>query len=69
MVEKSIGIVTAVLPAIGYKKATEVAKIALETEMPVREILREKGWLTEAQLDEILSPEAMTQPRSLGPMA
>jgi aspartate ammonia-lyase len=63
VVEHSIGIVTATLPAIGYKKATEVAKISLETRKPVREILREKGWLTEAQIDEILSAEAMTQPR------
>ncbi|MCL1893860.1 MAG: aspartate ammonia-lyase [Holophagaceae bacterium] len=63
MVENSIGIVTATLPAIGYKKATEAAKISLETMKPVRAILQEKGWLTPAQIDEILSPEAMTQPR------
>jgi len=63
MVERSIGIVTATLPAIGYKKATEAAKISLETGKPVREILRDKGWLAEAQIEEILSPEAMTQPR------
>jgi aspartate ammonia-lyase len=63
MVEHSVGIVTATLPAIGYKKATEAAKISLETGKPVREILREKGWLAEAQIEEILSPEAMTQPR------
>jgi aspartate ammonia-lyase len=66
MVERSIGIVTAILPAVGYKKATEVAKIALETGKPVREILTEKAWLTDAQLDEILSPESMTQPRTAG---
>jgi aspartate ammonia-lyase len=63
MVEHSIGIVTATLPTIGYKKATEAAKISLEAGKPVREILREKGWLAEAQIEEILSPEAMTQPR------
>jgi aspartate ammonia-lyase len=65
MVELSIGIVTAILPAVGYKKATEVAKIALETGKPVREILTEKAWLTDAQLDEILSPESMTQPKHI----
>jgi len=63
MVENSIGIVTATLPAIGYKKATEAAKISLETRKPVRDILNEKGWLTPAQIDEVLSPEAMTRPR------
>jgi aspartate ammonia-lyase len=63
MVEHSIGIVPATLPAIGYKKATEAARVSLETGKPVREILLEKGWLTEAQIDEILSADAMTQPR------
>jgi aspartate ammonia-lyase len=67
MVERSIGIVTAILPTVGYKRATEVAKIALETGRPVREILREKAWLTDAQLDEIMSPESMTQSRPLTP--
>ncbi|MBI4913606.1 MAG: aspartate ammonia-lyase [Acidobacteria bacterium] len=66
MVENSIGIVTATLPALGYKRATEVAKEALETGVPVREIILRRGWLTEAELDEILSPDAMTQPRPLG---
>jgi len=65
LVEHSIGIVTAVMPTLGYKRATEVAKIALETGVPVREIIRSKGWLTEAQLEELLSPEAMTRPRPL----
>ncbi len=65
LVEHSIGIVTAVMPTLGYKRATEVAKIALETGVPVREIIRTKGWLTEAQLEELLSPEAMTKPRAL----
>ena len=65
MVEHSIGIVTAVMPAIGYKKATEVAKEALETGVPVRELILQKGWLNQAELDEALSLEAMTRPRIL----
>jgi len=65
LVEHSIGIVTAVMPALGYKRASEVAQLALETGVPVREIIREKGWLSEAQLEELLSPEAMTRPRPL----
>lgn len=63
MVENSIGIVTATLPTIGYKKATEAAKISLETRKPVRDILIEKGWLTVPQIEELLSPDAMTKPR------
>ena len=68
MVEGSIGVVTAILPAVGYKKATEVAQIALETGKSVREILREKAWLTEAQLEEVLSPDSMTKPKPLSPL-
>jgi aspartate ammonia-lyase len=58
-VEHSIGVVTALLPVIGYEKATEVAKDALSTGRGVTEIVLERGWLTQAQLNEILSPEAM----------
>ncbi|HJW73466.1 MAG TPA: aspartate ammonia-lyase [Geothrix sp.] len=65
LVEHSIGIVTAVMPAIGYKKATEVAKEALATGRPVREIILQKGYLTPAEVDEAFSLEAMTQPRPL----
>ncbi|MFN8012198.1 MAG: aspartate ammonia-lyase [Holophagaceae bacterium] len=64
-VEHSIGIVTAVMPAIGYKRATEVAKEALETGRPVRELIAEKGWLSEAELEDAFSLEAMTQPRPI----
>jgi len=65
LVERSIGIVTAVMPAIGYKRATEVAKETLETGVPVREIIQRKGWLTAEELDEAFSLEAMTQPRPI----
>jgi aspartate ammonia-lyase len=64
-VERSIGIVTAVMPAIGYKRATEVAKEALETGTPVRELIAAKGWLSDAELEEAFSLEAMTQPRPI----
>jgi aspartate ammonia-lyase len=65
MVEKSVGVVTAVVPKIGYEKASEVAKEALETATPVREILLRKGYMTEKEIDELLSPESMTGPRPM----
>jgi aspartate ammonia-lyase len=58
-VEHSIGVVTALLPAIGYEKATDVAKEALASGRGVTEIVLERGWLTREQLDEVLSPESM----------
>ncbi|HSL19528.1 MAG TPA: aspartate ammonia-lyase [Methylomirabilota bacterium] len=65
MVEGSIGLVTAVVPAVGYELASEVAKEALASGRPVRELLMERGVLSAEELDRLLSPEAMTAPRSL----
>jgi aspartate ammonia-lyase len=65
MVERSIAIVTAVVPAIGYEKASDVAKEALATGKPVREIILAKGYLSAAELDDLLSIEAMTKPRAM----
>ena len=67
MVEHSIGIVTAVVPALGYDRASEVAREALLGGRPVRDIILDKGYLSASELDSLLSPEAMTRPRPLSP--
>ena len=61
-VEHSIGIVTALLPMLGYEKATEIAKDALESGRGVYELVRERGLMTREELDRALDPEAMTSP-------
>ena len=61
-VEHSIGVVTALLPAIGYEAATQVAKVALEEGRSVYDVVCERGLLTREQLDEILDPAGMTSP-------
>jgi len=63
MVENSIGLVTALNPLLGYEKSTEIASEALTTGRSVYEIVLEKGYLTKAELDDVLSPENMTRPR------
>ncbi len=63
MLNKSIGIVTALNPIIGYENASAVAKEAYETGKSVTEIILAKGLLTKEQLDDILKPETLTQPR------
>ena len=65
LVYNSIGIVTALNPVIGYERSTIVAKEALEKNASVYDLVLEKGWLTKAQLDEILSPERMLCPRKM----
>lgn len=64
-VESSIGIVTALNPYIGYENATAVAKEAHATGQSVYDLVLAKGLLTQAELDDILRPEILTQPRPL----
>ncbi|HEX6307041.1 MAG TPA: hypothetical protein VFZ69_02570, partial [Longimicrobiales bacterium] len=63
LLERSIGIVTALVPYIGYERATAVAREALASDRGVYELVLEKGWLSREQLEEVLSPQAMTRPR------
>jgi aspartate ammonia-lyase len=63
MVQHSIGLVTALNPYIGYEASTEIAKEALETGKSVYELVLDKQLLSRKQLDEILKPENMIQPR------
>ncbi|MGK7311216.1 MAG: aspartate ammonia-lyase [Candidatus Longimicrobiales bacterium M2_2A_002] len=65
LLEQSIGIVTALVPYIGYDRASVAAREALETDRGVYELILEKEWLTREELDRILSPDAMTRPRGL----
>jgi aspartate ammonia-lyase len=67
LVESSIGIVTALVPVIGYERAGAVAKEALASGRSVRELLLEAGDLGREEIDRLLSPEAMTTPRELKP--
>ncbi|MEO7362749.1 MAG: lyase family protein, partial [Gemmatimonadaceae bacterium] len=64
-VEHSIGIVTALVPVIGYEAATDIAKSALDSGRGVFDIVLERGLLTREQLDTILNPAAMTAPRTV----
>jgi aspartate ammonia-lyase len=59
-VEQSIGIVTALVPVLGYEKSTEIARDALASGRGVYELVMERKLLTRQQLDQALNPEAMT---------
>jgi fumarate hydratase class II len=62
MVEKGLMLATALAPEIGYEKAAEIAKEAAKTGRTIRETARERTDLSDADLDRILQPEAMTEP-------
>jgi aspartate ammonia-lyase len=59
-VEQSIGIVTALVPKLGYERASAIAKEALESGRGVYELVLEKGVLSREALDQLLNPDAMT---------
>lgn len=66
LVENSVGVVTAINPHVGYEVASLVAKEAISTGRPVREIVLEKGVLTSEELDVILNSFEMTRPGIAG---
>jgi aspartate ammonia-lyase len=59
-VEHSIGIVTALVPRLGYSTCSEIAKAALESGRGVYEIVLERGLLSREEMDRLLNPAAMT---------
>lgn len=64
-VQTSIGLVTALVPVIGYEQSAAIAKEALKTGRNVYDLVLNKELLTRAQLDEMLRPENMTDPREI----
>lgn len=58
-VEKSIGIVTALCPYIGYTHSADLAKRALKEKRNIRDILIEENVIDSSKLNEILDPHKM----------
>jgi aspartate ammonia-lyase len=61
-INRSVGIVTALNPVLGYDKTTELAKEALQSGKGILELIREKKLLTEAQIKDLLDPVKLTSP-------
>ncbi|MBR1581163.1 MAG: aspartate ammonia-lyase [Selenomonadaceae bacterium] len=61
-VDHSVGVITALLPHIGYEQSAMLAKEAYNTGRPIRDVVLEKGLLTKEQLEHFMSPEQMTHP-------
>jgi aspartate ammonia-lyase len=61
-INRSVGIVTALNPVLGYDKTTELAKEALDTNKGILELIREKKLLTEQQIKDLLDPVKLTTP-------
>jgi fumarate hydratase, class II len=59
LVGRSLMLVTALSPRIGYDRAAEVAKKALHEGLTLREAALALGYVTEAEYDELVHPERM----------
>ena len=61
-VQRSIGLVTALTPTLGYERCAQVAREALDTGESVYDLVIEHGWLDADELDRLLDPRTMTSP-------
>lgn len=61
LMEHSIGIVTILMPVLGYEKCSFVAKQALSQNKSVRNVLLENKLLTTEEIDEIMQPVNMAR--------
>jgi len=62
LLELNPSIATALNTAIGYDKASEVAKKAAKERKPVRAVVKEMGLLSDEELDAYLDVRDMTEP-------
>ncbi len=62
----SIGIITYLNPFIGHHEGDVIGKICAQTGKNVREVVLERGLLSETELDEIFSIENLMKPKYTG---
>lgn len=60
--ERSLMLVTALSPVIGYDKASEVAHYALEHDLTLRDATMKLGYVSQEDYDRIVDPKKMVHP-------
>jgi len=63
-VERSLMLVTALAPVIGYDKAAAIAHHAMEKDITLKAAAMEMGYVSEADFDRIVDPAKMVHPDS-----
>jgi fumarate hydratase class II len=61
-VERSLMLVTALSPVIGYDKASKIAHYALDNDLTLREAALQLGFVTEEEYDRVVDPSKMVKP-------
>jgi fumarate hydratase class II len=61
-VERSLMLVTALSPVIGYDKASKVAHFALDNDLTLKQAALKLGFVNEDEFDRVVDPSKMTEP-------
>ncbi len=61
-VQRSLMLVTALVPVIGYDKASRIAHLAMHDDLTLKQAALQLGFVTEADFDRIVDPREMVKP-------
>jgi fumarate hydratase, class II len=61
-VDRSLMLVTALSPVIGYDKASKIAHYALDNDLTLRQAALKLGYVTEEEFDRVVDPAKMIHP-------
>jgi fumarate hydratase, class II len=61
-VERSLMLVTALAPVIGYDKASKIAHHAMDNDLTLKEAALQLGFVTEEEFDRVVDPKKMVKP-------
>ena len=61
-VDRSLMLVTALAPVIGYDKASKIAHYAMDNDLTLKEAALKLGFVTEAEFDRVVDPAKMVRP-------
>jgi fumarate hydratase class II len=65
-VDRSLMLVTALAPVIGYDKASKIAHHAMDHDLTLKDAALQLGFVTEAEFDRIVDPAKMVKPYVAG---
>jgi fumarate hydratase, class II len=60
--ERSLMLVTALAPVIGYDKASQIAHYAMDHDLTLKEAALKLGFVSEAEFDRVVDPAKMVKP-------
>src|SRR5262249_56140700 len=61
-VERSLMLVTALSPVIGYDKASKIAHYAMDNDLTLKAAALKLGLVPQAQFDRVVDPQKMVHP-------